>query len=78
MSKPKYKIRYEDTMTSYLLDGTFDSEEDAEEFIDENFFEGDLQFYVVEPEDKPKINHDDYPDDVNYKVEQDKADNGEE
>ena len=48
MSKPKYKIRYEDTMTSYLLDGTFDSEEDAEEFIDENFFEGDLQFYVVE------------------------------
>ena len=48
MSKPKYKIRYEDTMTSYLLDGTFDSEEDAEEFIDENCFEGDLQFYVVE------------------------------
>ena len=48
MSKPKYKIRYEDTMTSYLLDGTFDSEEDAEKFIDENFFEGESSFYEVE------------------------------
>jgi hypothetical protein len=31
---------------------------------------------TVEPEEKPKINHNDYPDDVNYQVEQDKADNG--
>tara|TARA_B100000212_G_scaffold186122_1_gene140425 strand:- start:365 stop:778 length:414 start_codon:yes stop_codon:yes gene_type:complete len=44
----KFKIRYEDTMTSYLLDETFDSEEEAYQFIDENFFEGDLQFYEVE------------------------------
>lgn len=48
----KFKIRYEDTMTSYLLDETFDSEEEAYQFIDENFFEGDLQFYEVEVEDE--------------------------
>ena len=44
----KFKVRYDNTMTSYLLDETFDSEEEAYKFINENFFEGDLQFYEVE------------------------------
>tara|TARA_R100001440_G_scaffold10490_1_gene19103 strand:- start:860 stop:1018 length:159 start_codon:yes stop_codon:yes gene_type:complete len=44
----KFKIRYEDTMTSYLLDGTFNSEKEAYQYINENFFEGELQFYEVE------------------------------
>ncbi len=44
----KFKIRYEDTMNSYLLDGTFNSEKEADKYIEENFFEGELQFYEVE------------------------------
>ncbi len=44
----KFKIRYEDTMTSYLLDETFNSEKEAYQYINENFFEGELQFYEVE------------------------------
>tara|TARA_R100000315_G_scaffold55934_1_gene30142 strand:+ start:337 stop:510 length:174 start_codon:yes stop_codon:yes gene_type:complete len=30
----KYKIRYTDTVTTYPLDKTFDSEEDAQDYID--------------------------------------------
>ena len=45
-SKPKYKIRYQDTMTTYLIDGIFDSEEDAEEFIDLNL--GESSCYRIE------------------------------
>lgn len=44
----KFKIRYENNMTSYLLDETFDSEKQANQFIEENFFEGELQFYNAE------------------------------
>ena len=44
----KFKIRYKNNMTSYLLDETFDSEKQAYQFIEENFFEGELQFYEVE------------------------------
>ena len=29
----KYKIRYQDTMTTYLLDETFNTEKEAENFI---------------------------------------------
>jgi len=46
MSKPKYKIRYKNTMTTYLLDETFDSEQNAEEFIDLNL--GDSSCYEIE------------------------------
>jgi len=34
MEITKYKIRYTDTMETYLLDETFDSEEDALDYID--------------------------------------------
>ena len=46
MSKPKYKIRYQDTMTTYLLDETFNSEQNAEEFIDVNL--GESSCYEIE------------------------------
>jgi len=48
MSKLKFKIRYTDTMDSYLLEHVFDSEKEAQHFIDtseecspypSNFFE---------------------------------------
>tara|TARA_A100001011_G_scaffold305231_1_gene319759 strand:+ start:320 stop:478 length:159 start_codon:yes stop_codon:yes gene_type:complete len=42
----KYKIRYRDTMTTYLLDETFNTQEEAEDFIDLNLGEGSL--YEVE------------------------------
>ena len=47
-NKDKCRIRYTDTMTSYLLDYVFDSEEEAQHFMDtseecrpypSNFFE---------------------------------------
>tara|TARA_B100001287_G_C22548740_1_gene465776 strand:- start:58 stop:213 length:156 start_codon:yes stop_codon:yes gene_type:complete len=46
--KGKFRIRYTDTMTSYLLNIVFDSEQDAQNYIDyslecrpypSNFFE---------------------------------------
>ena len=46
MSKPKYKIRYQDTMTTYLLDETFNSEQNAEKFIDVNL--GESSCYEIE------------------------------
>jgi len=46
MSKPKYKIRYQDTMTTYLLDETFNCEQNAEEFIDLNL--GESSCYRIE------------------------------
>jgi len=48
MSKAKYKIRYQDAMTTYLLDETFNSEKEAEKFIDLNLGEGSC--YKVEVE----------------------------
>ena len=48
MSKLKFRIRYTDTMDSYLVDHVFDSEQDAQDYIDyslecqpypSNFFE---------------------------------------
>ena len=32
--KVKFRIRYTDTMTTYLLDYIFDSEQDAQDYID--------------------------------------------
>ena len=32
--KGKFRIRYTDTMTTYLLDCIFDSEQDAQDYID--------------------------------------------
>ena len=42
----KYKIRYQDTMTTYLLDETFNTEKEAENFINLNLGEGSC--YEVE------------------------------
>ena len=48
----KFKIRYTDTMTTYLLAGTFNTEEDAQDYIDyssecqpypSNFFEVEIK-----------------------------------
>jgi hypothetical protein len=56
MSKPKYKIRYQDTMTTYLLDETFNSEQNAKEFIDLNLGEsGCYEIEIVEGEPNDKI-----------------------
>ena len=46
MEITKYKIRYQDTMTTYLLDETFNTEKEAENFIDLNLGEGSC--YEVE------------------------------
>tara|TARA_R100000687_G_scaffold63064_1_gene51016 strand:+ start:433 stop:576 length:144 start_codon:yes stop_codon:yes gene_type:complete len=43
-----YKIIYQDTMTCYYLDDEFNSEDDAWNYINENFFEGSKDFYDVE------------------------------
>ena len=42
MEITKYKIRYQDTMTTYLLDETFNTQEEAKDFIDLNLGEGSL------------------------------------
>jgi len=42
----EFKIRYRDTMTTYLLDETFTSEEEANDHIDENL--GESSCYEVE------------------------------
>ena len=49
----KYKIRYQDTMTTYLLDETFNTEKEAENFIDLNLGEGSC--YEVELEYKQGV-----------------------
>ena len=36
------------------------------------FKRANVGMMFMEPEDKPKINHDNYPDDVNYQVEEDR------
>tara|TARA_B100001029_G_C14934017_1_gene379333 strand:- start:367 stop:555 length:189 start_codon:yes stop_codon:yes gene_type:complete len=46
MEITKYKIRYTDTMTTYLLNETFNTQEGAEDFINLNLGEGSL--YEVE------------------------------
>jgi len=46
MNKPIYKIRYQDNMTTYLLDQTFNSEQKAREFIDVNL--GESSCYRIE------------------------------
>lgn len=46
MSKPKYKIRYRDNMTTYLIDMVFNSKEQAEYYIECNL--GDSSLYEVE------------------------------
>ena len=50
MEITKYKIRYRDTMTTYLLDETFNTEKEAENFINLNLGEGSC--YEVEIEEK--------------------------
>tara|TARA_R100001510_G_scaffold13_1_gene6 strand:+ start:142 stop:423 length:282 start_codon:yes stop_codon:yes gene_type:complete len=42
----KYKIRYKDTMTTYLLDETFSSENKAESYIADNL--GETSCYEIE------------------------------
>ena len=46
MEITKYKIRYRDTMTTYLLNETFNTEKEAENFIELNLGEGSC--YEVE------------------------------
>jgi len=46
MSKPKYKVRYRDNMTTYLIDMVFNSKEQAEYYIECNL--GDSSLYEVE------------------------------
>ena len=42
----KYKIRYKDTMTTYLLDETFSSENKAESYVVDNL--GETSCYEIE------------------------------
>ena len=44
----KYKIKYQDTQTSYYLDIKFDTEEQAEEYIKENNLNSGYSFFIVE------------------------------
>tara|TARA_R100000541_G_scaffold7290_1_gene14877 strand:- start:414 stop:563 length:150 start_codon:yes stop_codon:yes gene_type:complete len=44
----KYKIKYQDTQTSYYLDIKFDTEEQAEKYIEENNLNGGYSFFIVE------------------------------
>ena len=53
MEITKYKIRYRDTMTTYLLDETFNTEKKVENFIDLNLGEGSC--YEVELEYKQGV-----------------------
>jgi len=46
MSKTKYKIRYRDNMTTYLIDMVFNSKEKAEYYIECNL--GESSLYEVE------------------------------
>ena len=46
MSSPKYRIRYRDNMTTYLIDMAFNSKEQAEYYIECNL--GDSSLYEVE------------------------------
>tara|TARA_R100000664_G_C2699816_1_gene100592 strand:- start:323 stop:646 length:324 start_codon:yes stop_codon:yes gene_type:complete len=53
MSKPKYKIRYRDNMTTYLLDEDFNSIEQAEYYIECNL--GESSLYEVETTNHNKM-----------------------
>ena len=44
----KYKIKYQDTQTSYYLDIKFDTEEQAEEYIKENNLNSGYSFFTIE------------------------------
>jgi len=44
----KYKIKYEDTQTSYYLDARFNTEEEARNYIEENNLNSSYDFYIIE------------------------------
>ena len=52
----KYKIRYRDTMTTYLLDETFNTQEEAEDFIDLNLGEGSCYEVELKENDNEQSN----------------------
>jgi len=59
MSKPKYKIRYRDNMTTYLIDMVFNSIEQAEYYIecdlgDSSLYEVETTNHDIETEEDPK------------------------
>tara|TARA_R110002012_G_scaffold138198_1_gene293401 strand:+ start:680 stop:862 length:183 start_codon:yes stop_codon:yes gene_type:complete len=43
----KYKIEYQDTQTSYCLDVKFNTEDQAEKYIEENNLNGGYDFFKV-------------------------------
>jgi hypothetical protein len=45
----KYKIEYQDTQTSYCLDVKFNTEDQAEKYIEENNLNGGYDFFKVVP-----------------------------
>ena len=47
--KIKYKIEYQDTQTSYCLDVKFNTEDQAEKYIEENNLNGGYDFFKVVP-----------------------------
>jgi hypothetical protein len=44
----KYKIKFQNTQTSYYLDVEFGTETEAEEYIEINNLNGGYDFYIVE------------------------------
>ena len=43
----KYKLKYQDTQTSYCLDVKFDTENQAEKYIEEENLNGGYDFFKV-------------------------------
>ena len=50
MNKKKYKIKYQDTMTSYLLDEEFNTEDEAWDYMQENNYIDCFDIESIEPE----------------------------
>ena len=48
MTTRKYKIKFQNTQTSYYLDVEFGTETEAEEYIEINNLNGGYDFYTVE------------------------------
>ena len=48
MNTKKYKIKYQDTQTSYYLDVKFNTEDQADKYIEENNLNGGYSFFTVE------------------------------